>query len=422
MKDSRLLVCLLICTITSLACICLKPPARSGLPTDPEPPAGDSGTSRVLTGHSSDVTSLDFSPDGTLLASGQRPTLRGEHFYQARVWNVANGRELATVHEGGLRVVTFSPDGTLLAVENDYVKNSGDAVRSIEFVLWNMASQQVQHRLFSQCNDSCRTETASFSPDGATFVGVADHRKYLIARLWDTASGEERFSFSTAGGNAPKLQDMTFSPDGSQVVLVTVPPTIVWHWNTASGDVISKTFDQETSYWNGAVLSPDGTMLAHVEMKDDESDGKRTKTERVYLLDTQSGERLRVLQGPAQVLSLLFSPDGSILASVGDDDAIRLWDTATGEELAVLLGHTYGLLEWAFSDDGTLLGSAGAGVFSEDLTVRIWDVAHGKELAVFRGHAKSIGCIAFSPDGTLLATGAEDRTVRLWQVPAIASE
>jgi WD40 repeat protein len=64
----------------------------------------------------------------------------------------------------------------------------------------------------------------------------------------------------------------------------------------------------------------------------------------------------------------------------------------------------------AFSPDGRVLAVA------VDQGVQLWGVAVGRLLATLSGHAGKVKCLAYSPDGTLLASGAHDRTVRLWEV------
>ena len=65
----------------------------------------------------------------------------------------------------------------------------------------------------------------------------------------------------------------------------------------------------------------------------------------------------------------------------------------------------------AFSPDGSRIVTA-----SEDQTARIWDAASGKEIAVLRGHESSVTSAAFSRDGSRIVTASQDKVARIWDV------
>jgi WD40 repeat protein len=80
----------------------------------------------------------------------------------------------------------------------------------------------------------------------------------------------------------------------------------------------------------------------------------------------------------------------------------------TGNEIASLKGHT-AVRALAFAPDGKTLASGG-----EDLTLRVWEVPSGKVLAALPGHKETILTVGFSRDGALLASAGLDKTIRLW--------
>jgi WD40 repeat protein len=107
---------------------------------------------------------------------------------------------------------------------------------------------------------------------------------------------------------------------------------------------------------------------------------------------------------------LVYSPDGSVLASDGYDRTIRLWEAATGRLIRTLWGHQEPVSTLAFSPDGKLLASGGG-----DKTLRLWDIATGKELRRLTGHQGAVHLAAFGPGGkTLVSASSEDGTVRRW--------
>jgi WD40 repeat protein len=74
-------------------------------------------------------------------------------------------------------------------------------------------------------------------------------------------------------------------------------------------------------------------------------------------------------------------------------------------------GHARDVISVVFSPDGRLLASG-----SEDGTIKLWRVADGSLVRTLTGHTNDVNSVSFSPDGRLLASGSEDNTIKLWRV------
>jgi WD40 repeat protein len=102
--------------------------------------------------------------------------------------------------------------------------------------------------------------------------------------------------------------------------------------------------------------------------------------------------------------SIVFSPNGKILAAGGSDAVIHLWDATIGKKLRLIGNHRTTDMSLIFQPDGKRLFSGGRGD-----PVRMWDVANGKELLSLDLPAGYFGAFSISPDGKVLATGTNER-------------
>ena len=382
----------------------------------------------TLEGHTREVNSVAFSPNGATLASASDDG-------SIKLWNVATGKNTAT-HLHGLDVnsVAFSPDGITLA--------SGAASweserRTGTVKLWNIATGKNTATL----RHIAEVRSVIFSPNGATLASASDDGRI---NLWNVAT-QNSVGFE---GHTDGVSSVVFSPDGTTLA------SGVWGgkvnlWNVATKRNIATLEGHEWAGVKSVAFSPDGMTLAtgtfeKVDLWDIATQKKSitfgglpdvfsvafspdrttlaagTQANKVELWDVATGESIATLRGhttEGDVRSVAFSPNGALLASGSTDGMIYLWDMATKRNIATLVHTTIGWVNAvAFSPDGATLAS-GNGTWERVIVVKLWDVATRRNIAMFGEHGwDDVTSVAFSPDGTTLAVGLENGWVQLWDI------
>ncbi len=361
----------------------------------------------LLSGHRERVNRVCFSADGNFLASAS-------HDQTLRVWDIRGGQCVQTFegHGDRVQVVAFSPDGSRLLSGSD-----DQTVR-----LWHVATGNCLQEFHGTLINWAWAVIFASEPGSPSMapVPLAANGDEHVVRLWNV---ETQCYCGELEGHDGSVLVVEFSADGRR--LASSDEQMVRIWDLQTGTCLRAIYNPKSRV-SSLAFSPQAHVLAT---------GHDDRTVRLWNIAT--GDCLRTFQGQKhRVWSFAFSAPsmterlhqqsgatagdrplegGSIqrFATGGDDQAIRLWDTATGRFLAVWRGHRDWVSDLAFSPNGQLLASG-----SYDTTVKLWDVNTGTCLATFGEHSGAVKAIAFSPDGRLLASASDDQTVCLWDIQA----
>ncbi|KAK3829743.1 MAG: WD40-repeat-containing domain protein [Linnemannia gamsii] len=164
----------------------------------------------------------------------------------------------------------------------------------------------------------------------------------------------------------------------------------------------------DTTSWDIAAHHPSGIALAFSPVGYDLAIGVETN-ESVVVRNTLNGQCRFVLSGhKGAVYNIVYSPDGTRIATSCSDTTARIWSSESGATVHILRGHSMRVWGAAFAPTGAQLATC-----SDDGTIRIWDTQTGESLSVL-DVGVPIKCVAYSPDGYQIASGGDETILQLW--------
>jgi WD40 repeat protein len=357
----------------------------------------------VLRGHTDQMQDSCFTPDGKrILSTGLDGTLRlwdsatgayigsllapadsasicrfqtggpfavtASHRHSARLWDGASGhlRKLLHGHTNAILACELSDRGTLLTASADSTLR-----------LWDVQSGNA---LFVLTGHDGPAHSCAFSPDGNFIVSGSWDK---TVRVWDAATGSP---VRVLSGHEGWVTFVFALPDGRHVASCALDGT-VRIWDIRTGSVVR-------ILGNGGVISAAAVSTAGPRIAAGYEDG----TLRIW--DLVSGGLVATLEGHTGAVRQCAFSDRVVSASM--DGTLRIWNPDGGSAPAVLQGHAAPVLTCAFANLGRSVVSGG-----EDDFVKVWDTATARQSAEYSAGA-AVETVSVQPGAGRIGVG--DRT------------
>ncbi|KAG8694725.1 hypothetical protein FRC08_008298 [Ceratobasidium sp. 394] len=337
----------------------------------------------LVAGHTREINSVVYSPDGAHVASGSDDKT-------IRVWDARTGQPVGQPfngHTGLVFSVAYSPNGAYIASASD----------DCTIRIWDAYTGQAVGQPLKGHTGWVRS--VAYSPDGAYLVsGSGDN----TIRIWDARTGLHMGE--PLSGHIGKVNSVAYSPDSAYIASGSHDNT-VRIWEARTGQAVGQPLKGHTDLVCSVAYSPEGAYIAS---------GSADRTVRIWSTRTgrPAGQPLRGHTG--EVNSVAYSPDGAYIASGSDDKTVRIWDARSGQPVGQPLeGHTSLVLCVAYSPNCAYVSSS-----SSDMTLRIWDSRAGHALQTPGAPSPPARSLAHSPSRSLVPSVFAQYFARIPDKPA----
>jgi WD40 repeat protein len=385
---------------------------------------------REFRGHTHGVFAVAFSiDDRTILSAGDDGTIRlwdsttgterGAHLgHSGRIWNVAlspDGGEIASAgKDGTVRIWSTEPplDQYRLPIPEPssfkFAHDEAVLIVSESSPTWSISRWDSHSGSFIDRRplDVSHSGGQSAISDDGRLLAIADEGQAIM--VIDLANGQQ---WTLADAFVKNVRQLEFSPDGRFLLVsrfgIDSEP-LLWHlgtkrrnalpWKhartccwTPSGELLTEILGGQLGRWNpetgqttvvrispyrpfdGLTLSGDGRLLVTVE--------RSSRKIQLRSFDTLEVEK-ELAGNPGGQSAIAISPDGKTLASAGIDEAVKLWDIATGEELLMPEGYAGPILFLRFSPDSKALATLSETGPEKPREMRLWLAANDELLRI----------------------------------------
>ena len=297
----------------------------------------------TITEHTARGTGIAFSPDGKQLATGCWDTT-------VRIWDISTGRNTSILrgHRGEVVSVSFSSDGHTVASSAGYSLDYDWDFADNTIRLWDVATGTQKSTIIASSDSA---GAINFSPVENILTSVNNSKVIL----WDTTTGN---SLWTVVGDEKDILRAAFSPDGRTLTINSQREVSFYDISTKQ---LIKSFTAPWQRYSNIAFSPNGQTIARCG-----SDSN------VHIWNVDTGEFKTISTGHFvgyPLVSSVFGPDNRTLLTIGGGDGtIRFWDVVSGEQKVIIHGFPNGIDRIIFSPDGSKFATLG-----EFGTILIWD-------------------------------------------------